>query len=374
VGNYRVGPLGFLAGSTVEKEGTPNAGIWDQIAVFEWVQKYANLFGGDKSDVSAWGESAGAGSIFHHFVLEGGKKDPLFRKALVQSPAVSIMWDRKGLIEDRYKEMEQLTGCTGKGLACLRNVPVQNITAAGNTINNEAAVGTFGFGPAADGTLLRQVPALEFASGNFWKGIESVISSHVKDEAEIFFDQSVLTDAEFDNWIQRVYPKAVLDAGWAAEIDRQYPSPNATGSRFKTEQDRMKTFLQDTVFTCNARYLSTAYWGRSWNIQYSAMGGLHGTDVAPTYYTGVPPIPQFAAYQSYVTSYATTGDPNTNRIQNTTIEWPRVNIGLEKPYPVLNVTDTGFALIYDSIIKKSTCDWFLNFQKDATALQGYTIV
>lgn len=55
----QLGAFGFLSGSTVEKEGTPNAGFWDQRAVLQWIQDYASLFGGDPTDVSVWGESAG---------------------------------------------------------------------------------------------------------------------------------------------------------------------------------------------------------------------------------------------------------------------------------------------------------------------------
>lgn len=57
----QLGAFGFLSGSTVEKEGTPNAGFWDQRAVLQWIHDYAPLFGGDANDVSLWGESAGAG-------------------------------------------------------------------------------------------------------------------------------------------------------------------------------------------------------------------------------------------------------------------------------------------------------------------------
>ena len=55
----QLGLLGWLAGSTVEKEGVPNAGLWDQRAVLEWINKYISLFGGDPQQVSLWGESAG---------------------------------------------------------------------------------------------------------------------------------------------------------------------------------------------------------------------------------------------------------------------------------------------------------------------------
>jgi carboxylesterase type B len=88
-GNYRLGAYGFLNGVTAEKEGLPNTGFYDQRAVFEWVQKYIKLVGGNPDDVSAWGESAGGSSIMHHLAAENGKLDPLFRKFIAQSPAYS---------------------------------------------------------------------------------------------------------------------------------------------------------------------------------------------------------------------------------------------------------------------------------------------
>lgn len=38
--NYRVGPYGFLSGEEVEKQGSVNNGLKDQIKALEWVQKH----------------------------------------------------------------------------------------------------------------------------------------------------------------------------------------------------------------------------------------------------------------------------------------------------------------------------------------------
>lgn len=38
--NYRVGPYGFLAGKEVQKGGSLNNGLKDQIKALEWVQKH----------------------------------------------------------------------------------------------------------------------------------------------------------------------------------------------------------------------------------------------------------------------------------------------------------------------------------------------
>lgn len=36
-----------------------------------------------------WDKSAGGGSILHHLVAQGGDLDPLFHKAVVQSPGAN---------------------------------------------------------------------------------------------------------------------------------------------------------------------------------------------------------------------------------------------------------------------------------------------
>ena len=68
--NYRLGAFGFLAGTTMENQGLPNAGLWDQRAALQWTKDNIHLLGGDPTQVTAMGESAGAGSIMHHLVAE----------------------------------------------------------------------------------------------------------------------------------------------------------------------------------------------------------------------------------------------------------------------------------------------------------------
>jgi carboxylesterase type B len=56
--NYRVGPLGFLALSSLGLSG--NYGIQDQLLGLQWVQDNIEAFGGDKNKVILHGQSAGS--------------------------------------------------------------------------------------------------------------------------------------------------------------------------------------------------------------------------------------------------------------------------------------------------------------------------
>ena len=56
--NYRLGILGFLAGSELTREGNINLGLHDQRMALRWVHENNASFGGDPEKVTIFGESA----------------------------------------------------------------------------------------------------------------------------------------------------------------------------------------------------------------------------------------------------------------------------------------------------------------------------
>jgi carboxylesterase type B len=138
--------LGFLAGTTAENEKITNIGLYDQRAALQWVQDYISLVGGDPENVSAWGESAGAGSIMHHLIAFRGKQKPLFKQAVIQSPFLEPRFDRAGYLEEQFKTFEKGAGCEGKGIKCLREVKVDSLSKGATAVFNWSPNGTFGFG------------------------------------------------------------------------------------------------------------------------------------------------------------------------------------------------------------------------------------
>ena len=63
---YRVGPFGFLAHAELSREsgkGSGNYGLEDMIAGLKWVQKNIAQFGGDPSNVTIFGHSAGGMAV-----------------------------------------------------------------------------------------------------------------------------------------------------------------------------------------------------------------------------------------------------------------------------------------------------------------------
>ena len=135
-------------------------------------------------------------------------------------------------------------------------------------------------GPAPDGDFIRQLPQLELASGNYWKGLESIIISHTADESEIFVDGQITDNEQFSHYLGVVFPTYTVRAGLNDAIERQYPKPGF-GQKYGTQQQRVKALVRDVSFTCNTRFLAQAYNGRSYNMQYSVTPGWHATDLLP---------------------------------------------------------------------------------------------
>ena len=132
-----------------------------------WVQSYIYLLGGNPSEVTAWGLSAGGGSIFHHLVAKGGTQNPLFKRAILQSPAFATRWDRNGSLEDTFNRFAATANCASGGLSCLRAASSDVLDGANRLLQSSAPRGAFAVGPSADGQYIRQLAALEYASGKY---------------------------------------------------------------------------------------------------------------------------------------------------------------------------------------------------------------
>lgn len=85
--SYRLGIFGFLFHPEMDKSQiTPNCGTLDQLLVLQWVQENISRFGGDPSNVTVGGQSAGAISVGSLLSIEG-VANKLIHKAFMMSGA-----------------------------------------------------------------------------------------------------------------------------------------------------------------------------------------------------------------------------------------------------------------------------------------------
>ena len=87
--NYRLGPFGFLAhpwlSEAAETGASGNYGLMDKVAALGWVRDNISSLGGDPSNVTIFGQSAGSQSVCSLIVSPSAQG--LFHKAIGQSAA-----------------------------------------------------------------------------------------------------------------------------------------------------------------------------------------------------------------------------------------------------------------------------------------------
>jgi Carboxylesterase family len=223
---------------------------------------------------------------------------------------------------------------------------------------------TFTSSPVVDGDFVRELPELELSAGNVAKGIDTLIVSHTLDEASMFVPRTVnsgVIDSVIDHYFSSYSPTA------NAIKERYLSSPS-----YKDDRARMRDLYQFMTFTCHARWIAEHFPGKTYSMQYSRNGGLHGSDIMADFYPGIKPgftaylsgmndknIASFApSFQAYLLSHARTGDPNTFKAADAPL-WPKVTMGSTMTN-VLNVTDKAqpYELVADEVTKAEDCDFW----------------
>lgn len=163
--NYRLGLLGYFAHPALSAQATGseaigNYGLLDQLAALGWIQRNIAAFGGDRHNVTVFGESAGGASILHLLAASHASRG-LFAKAIVQSGGG---WQRALTL--REKEQQDIAALASVGVAYdaapaqLRALDVARLNEA------IAAVPLLNFGSFIDGRIVKIAPATAFRDGS----------------------------------------------------------------------------------------------------------------------------------------------------------------------------------------------------------------
>jgi para-nitrobenzyl esterase len=163
--NYRVGVLGFFAHPELDHEGpSGNYGLQDQFAALRWVQANVAYFGGDPSNVTVFGESAGAHAL--GILMASPLAAGLMHKAIGQSGA---FWDSEfgalaSFDEARARGAAFAERLGATSIAELRTLPPEALTAAApwNFGTNPTVTA---FSPNVDCYVVPEVPAARYVRG-----------------------------------------------------------------------------------------------------------------------------------------------------------------------------------------------------------------
>ncbi len=164
--NYRLNIFGFFAHPALAAESPQHAagnyGLMDQAAALQWVKRNISKFGGDASNITVFGESAGS------FSVSAQMASPMAKDTLAHAIGESGAAFSRGtlpfptLAQAEARDEAFARDVLGKtSLADLRAIPATDLVKA---IETQKAPGVR-FNPDVDGEFLPQSVPLIFAAG-----------------------------------------------------------------------------------------------------------------------------------------------------------------------------------------------------------------
>lgn len=170
--NYRLDILGFLDANTTEAPG--NVGLMDQNLALQWIQAHIHHFGGDPSNVTIFGVSAGGMSVHAHVI------SPMSRGLFKRAAMMSGTQDSPDFVENwsdsraKGNVVAKTVGCADdvttlasnpeSVLACLRTKSAEELVrAASESFKHKI----FSFLPTYPNQFLPQDPAVAVKEGSF---------------------------------------------------------------------------------------------------------------------------------------------------------------------------------------------------------------
>ena len=225
--NYRLGYLGYFSHPSLDAENEGgNFGLMDQKAALEWVRDNIAAFGGDPTQVTLFGESAGGADTL--YLMADPKSQGLFQRAIVQSGGG---WNRplpKPKMQKKVLEALETAGVASTVSAAeLRKLDPRMLV--------KAHSGGIGFGAFLDEKVTFEAPSKAFDEGRAAK-IPLIIGSND-------WEANLLLGRPRKGFIARTLPYLPQVCGWY-------------GDRSNGADERNSLLFRDIVFAAPARWLA----------------------------------------------------------------------------------------------------------------------
>ena len=334
---YRLGMFGFLALPGLTKESphhsSGNYAILDQIEALKWVQANIAKFGGDTSQVTVFGQSAGAHDT--GILLTSPLAKGLINRAIEESGTVVI----NGMTAPPLSVAEQ----NGEKLVASLNPPESNIVdylrslPAEDVLKAAPPYGSGGLDTNVDGYVIPRAPGDAFASHK-----ELPVPLLIGNNAREFTQPGGPDDLRkaIAKFYGPVEPEALKLYGLSGDTPPSgYPPYGDVNSQFAT----------DTAFRCSTVGIANSHSviAPTFEYEYShalpgreGAGATHSAElgyVFGTFVMGKPgpvDLKISADLQLYWTNFAKSGDPNGQPLP----AWPRHD-SVSQAY--LEFTDDG---------------------------------
>lgn len=341
--NYRLGELGFFAHPSInegDQEYKTNFGLLDQIQALKWVKENIEKFGGDPSNITIFGESAGGFSVAALLVSPLSKG--LFQKAIVQSGGFS----RMALHSSDNQELGYSAADIGARFGEFCGIPAgEDQLKLMKELSFEKIIdsGKVGFSSSfyIDGKSITSTVMKSFEDGENHK-VPTIIGTNADEGTALYWGSPLAEVPPPVNSVEK-YKLVILDKFGenADKVLSIYPATN------KEEMiHSSKRLLGDSLFGAPSYFASRAMAERGEDIYFyhfnqkpagkagELLGSFHAYEIGYVFGTGgLGPIenPELSHIMlSYWTNFAEMGNPNSQDLP----VWEKMK-GSEKKWHVL---------------------------------------
>ncbi len=354
--NYRLGVFGFFGHSDLAAEDgayphAGNQGLLDQRAAMQWVRDNIAQFGGDPSNVTIFGESAGSFDVCAHVASPLSRG--LFHRAISESGGCSVGVRSASEASAAAAAISTAVGCDSAAdeLACLRDVPVAELL---DSVASAAEGSSTDLAISVDGGFLPETPRALFDAGNYAK-VPYLLGSN-SDEGTLFAMGATPITTEEDYQaelftrygsdaaaIELLYPASAFGGSYQKAIVRVSGDSSLVCSTYdvakRVADAKTKTYVYNF-----ARVPPLAF------ITALDLGAFHGLEIAYVFGTITPPTATDAGLgtkmRAYWTSFAEKGKPKAAKAAG----WPAFK---SKSYKMLRL-NADVSLLKD--FRRAQCD------------------
>ncbi|ODN79381.1 hypothetical protein L202_03383 [Cryptococcus amylolentus CBS 6039] len=354
--NYRLGALGWGVGSGFAENNATNLGLRDIKKALGWVQENIWAFGGDRDQVTVFGESAGAISISLLYLDPG---TTLFSKAIMESggPSSIPLGPQDSTWEDAYQALLKAANCVD--FDCLRDLSVEAILAAQMNVKNQTAFKAgFIYCPTIDGDLIPDSPHQLVLDGKVAN--KPFITGNTKDEGTRFAPTSI-NSTPYGLLVLNLFEPDDPDPMTTSKLLQLYVNDARAGSPFDTGSQtfgltaaykRFAAIFGDLFFQSQRRYFlrqANAHGNtQTWTFHFEQLtpgwpeylGISHSTEIPYVYGAARPDMGQQGfsftyteadhrlsdAMMNYWINFANYGNPNgpndTANSSSNAVYWP----------------------------------------------------
>lgn len=393
--NYRLGGFGFLATSSLASEAgnvVGNYGLLDQQAALRWVRANIAAFGGDPSNVTIFGESAGGSSV--SMQVASPQAAGLFQRAIIESGFYDPAPLSPSEAETNGAAFATAVGCASQSPACLRSVSTADVVKVAGTPFNaagpDAIAGEALYAPVRGTTVLPLAPIAAYATGRFnhvpvmngtnHDELNGVVAVGLDPSPNALAVQPYADETSIDASTTTAIYASLLGGSVSAGSSLSAYLP--VGSLLAPTISKLGS---DAIFSCTARLADRALssqvttWAYEFNVENSktllappsgafpAYGATHTNEIGylyPTFASQFPSVGResFTAAQSRLsatmitawTNFARTGNPNGGTVPS----WTPYTIAADRFESLIAPTpapEDGFALdhgcaIYDPLL------------------------